>query len=131
MKRKQRVPGASKFFDETSAYMKRENINQAELAIRMGVDQSTVSRMLNNKTSPSVETLDRLAAVMGREVMELLYWYLGRPLPDVYEMARRAYALGSHDYARLSEAASALFKEQEQAEPHNQSIQSKPRKNVR
>lgn len=121
----------NKLIHEMQAYMEREKINQKEFAERINVSPSTISRIIKHGTSPSIEVLDRMAAAMGEEVMNLVYWYLDRPLPDVYEMARRAYALGSHDYARLSESALTLLQEQEKNEPLEKPVKRKTRKDVR
>lgn len=114
------MPGASDFFDVVRMYMEREKINQSELARRMGVTQSTVGRMLHNKTSPSVDTLDKLAAVMNREVAELLYLYLGRPVPDVYEMVGRVKALSDERRAQAVSFALFLLQEQQESEENEQ-----------
>lgn len=121
----------NKLHDEIRAYMQREGINQKELAGRVNVSPSTISRILNHGQSPTIELLDRIAAAMGEEVMQLVYWYLDRPLPDVYEMARRAYALGSGDRAALGDAALTLLKSQEQVIPDQEPIQRKKGKNIR
>lgn len=126
-----RVFGKPEFFDAVRAYMKAERINQTELAGRMGVTQSTISRMLRDKNSPSVDTLDKLAAVMNREVADLLYLYLGKPLPSVYEMANRVAALSDERRAQATSFALYLLKEQQESEKHEQSVKSEPHKNVR
>lgn len=132
MRRKQKIKlMPNKLTDEIHAYMKREGINQKQLAERINVSPSTISRILRKGQSPTVETLDKMAAAMGQEVMELVYWSLGRPLPDVYEMARRAYALGSSDRAALSQAAMTLLEGEQHLEPQLKSVKGKPRKNVR
>lgn len=120
----------NKLSDEIRAYMKREGINQKEFAERISISPSTVSRILKHGQSPTVETLDKMAAAMGQEVMELVYWWLGRPLPDVYEMARRAYALGSSDRAALSDAAITLLEGKQQIEPNLKAVKGKAGKNI-
>lgn len=130
MIRKLRMPGSPEFFTEVRAYMKREKINQTELAQRMGVDQSTVSRMMRGQTSPSVDTLDKLAAVMNKEVAELLYKYLGRPLPPIYEMVSRAGALGGERRAQMVNFALFLLHEQEEEEKSQQTVDSQTQENI-
>ena len=70
----------NKLTDEIHAYMKREGINQKQLAERINVSPSTISRILRKGQSPTVETLDKMAAAMGQEVMELVYWSGDYPL---------------------------------------------------
>lgn len=125
-----RMAGKPEFFDAVLAYMKRESINQRELAERMGVTQPTVSRMLGKKVDPSVDTLDKLASVMNREVAELLYLYLGRKLPDVYEMVGRVNALSDERRAQAVNFALFLFQEQKHDEEREQPINGQAEKNV-
>lgn len=124
------MPGSPDFFTDVRAYMKREKINQTELAGRMGVDQSTVSRMMRGRTSPSVDTLDKLASVMNKEVAELLYKYLGRPLPPVYEMVSRVGALSSERRAQAVNFALFLFQEQEEDEKSQQTVNGQAQQNI-
>lgn len=124
------MPGSPDFFTDVRAYMKAEKINQTELAGRMGVDQSTVSRMMRGRTSPSVDTLDKLALVMNKEVAELLYKYLGRPLPPVYEMVNRVGALSSERRAQAVNFALFLFQEQEEDEKRQQTVNSQAQQNI-
>jgi transcriptional regulator with XRE-family HTH domain len=51
--------------------MKEQNITQEELARRLGVTQSMVSRWLNPKADPKVSTLRRIADAMGVHIAEL------------------------------------------------------------
>ena len=44
------------------------NMTQKELAEKTGIRQSNISRIENGTTSPTVETLVRLAAGMGKRV---------------------------------------------------------------
>lgn len=81
MRRKQKIKlMPNKLTDEIHAYMKREGINQKQLAERINVSPSTISRILRKGQSPTVETLDKMAAAMGQEVMELVYWSGDYPL---------------------------------------------------
>lgn len=125
-----RVFGKPEFFDAVRAYMKAEHLNQAQLANRMGVTQSTISRMLGDKNSPSVDTLDKLAAVMNREVAELLYLYLGKPLPSVYEMINRVAALSNERRAQANNFALFLLQQQQESKEHEQVVKRKLHKNV-
>lgn len=125
-----RMAGKPEFFDAVRAYMKQERINQRELAERMGVTQPTISRMLRQKVDPSVDTLDKLAAVMNREVAELLYLYLGRRIPDVYEMVGRVNALSDERRAQAINFALYLLQEQQDAEKGEQSVNGQTKKNV-
>jgi len=81
VRRKQKIKlMPNKLTDEIHAYMKREGINQKQLAERINVSPSTISRILRKGQSPTVETLDKMAAAMGQEVMELVYWSGDYPL---------------------------------------------------
>ena len=46
----------------------RRGISQAELARRAGTSQSAVARIEAGRTSPTVETLERLAAALGLQL---------------------------------------------------------------
>jgi len=48
--------------------MKRQGINKAELAERMHTSRAQVDRILNAKSNVTVETLQRAAALVGREL---------------------------------------------------------------
>lgn len=47
--------------------------SRAELAKIIGVDSSTITRLENGETSPSVDTLKKLAPVLGIKVRELMF----------------------------------------------------------
>ena len=44
-------------------------LTQAELAVRMGTTQSAVARIEGGGTRPSLETLEKLAAAVGQELV--------------------------------------------------------------
>lgn len=44
------------------------NLTQKELAERTGIRQSNISRIENGSSSPTIETLARLAAGMGKQL---------------------------------------------------------------
>lgn len=94
----------SRLVEEMRAYMEREGrLTQGEFAERTkpfdpngkGIAQSTISRILNETQSPTIDILDKLAKVMGRDVMDLAYWQLGRePMmsTDIVEHIRHEVA---------------------------------------
>jgi len=45
--------------------LKRNNMSQKDLATRLGVSEVTVSRWLSGERDPSIETLNRIADVLG------------------------------------------------------------------
>lgn len=45
--------------------LKRNNMSQRDLAARLGVSEVTVSRWLSGERDPSIETLNRIAEVLG------------------------------------------------------------------
>jgi len=45
-----------------------QGISQAALALRAGTDQAAVSRIERGEVSPSLETVERLLAAMGRRL---------------------------------------------------------------
>lgn len=55
--------------------MTRRNINQSELANRIGVTQGMVSRYINGYSAPSFRTVDRMAKALGCSVEELRCTY--------------------------------------------------------
>jgi hypothetical protein len=48
--------------------MKRRGISKAELAARMHTSRAQLDRILNAKSNVTVETLQRAAALIGREL---------------------------------------------------------------
>lgn len=48
-------------------------LTQAELAERMSTTQSAVARMEGGGTRPTLETLEKLAAAVGKETMDALW----------------------------------------------------------
>lgn len=52
--------------------MRRANVTQAALARRVDVGRSTVSAWVHGKAKPRLDTLDRIARVLGTTVPDLL-----------------------------------------------------------
>lgn len=50
------------------AARRRAGITQQQLAIRAGTSQAAISRLERGGPSPSIDTLDRLLRVMGRQL---------------------------------------------------------------
>ena len=48
------------------------NLTQDELAQRAGLERKTVNRIENNKLSPTIDTLVRIALVLRTSVSELI-----------------------------------------------------------
>jgi transcriptional regulator with XRE-family HTH domain len=48
---------------------KRRGLSQARLAIRAGTTQSVISRIEQDRVSPSVETVEKLLQLMGEELV--------------------------------------------------------------
>lgn len=66
-----RDPSLQKAIREAfSGYQRRHDITNAELASRLGVDESTVSKFMNDKQGISVDTLVR--AIVDLEI-EIVY----------------------------------------------------------
>ena len=74
---------------EVQRYMLEHNLSQSAMAKDMGIDQSTLSRLIGG-SSPKPTTIDKLAKVMNRDARELWCLYIDRPLvipsPDVMAM---------------------------------------------
>lgn len=51
--------------------MKERGMTSVVLSEKIGVSKVTVSNLINNKTTPSLETLDRIA-----DVLEVPLWHL-------------------------------------------------------
>lgn len=51
--------------------LSEKGVTSAELAGRVGVSKATVSNLINNKTMPSLDTLEKIAEALGVEVWEL------------------------------------------------------------
>ena len=56
------------FAIEVNAGLKREGINQAELADRLGVSRAMISKLLRGDANVTIETMVRLAEVLHGEV---------------------------------------------------------------
>lgn len=72
----------------------RTGVSQRRLAYRAGTDQGAISRIERGEVSPSLETLDRLLAAMGEE---LVVEARPRPLPYEDEQFERAILSSSED----------------------------------
>lgn len=57
---------------EIRAMMGRLNVNRAELARRIGVEDSWVGKRLNGRTEISLTDLDRIANALGVGIVDLL-----------------------------------------------------------
>ena len=51
--------------------LSEKGVTSAELAGRVGVSKATVSNLINNKTMPSLDTLEKIADALGIEMWEL------------------------------------------------------------
>lgn len=51
--------------------LSEKGVTSAELAGRVGVSKATVSNLINNKTMPSLDTLEKIADALGVEMWEL------------------------------------------------------------
>lgn len=51
--------------------MNKKGINQRQLAKGAGIQDYTVSRIINGKLSPHIATVGKIAAFLGCEVSEL------------------------------------------------------------
>jgi len=76
----------------------RHNLDQAELARRVGMKQSAVSRIERDVVSPSLETLNRLMEGMGEGLM-LSSVGLSDPVPGGSNQSLREVL---HDYQELT-----------------------------
>lgn len=52
---------------------KSKGLTQEQLAQRLGVQRAVISKYENGTISPSVETLERIAAVLQTDIAEFLY----------------------------------------------------------
>lgn len=50
----------------------RKGFSQAQLAQRIGVDQSQISRIESGESSPTLETLDKIAGALGVKIIKLI-----------------------------------------------------------
>ncbi|MBI8990098.1 helix-turn-helix transcriptional regulator [Corynebacterium sp. CCM 8863] len=56
------------FARELSCARKERKITQTELAEVSGVDQAEISRIENGRANPTLYTVSRLAAALGKEI---------------------------------------------------------------
>lgn len=56
------------FARELSCARKERKITQTELAEVSGVDQAEISRIENGRANPTLDTVSRLAAALGKEI---------------------------------------------------------------
>lgn len=54
------------------AAMRKQELNQQELASRSGLHTSSLSDILNEKVNPKTETIARIEAGLGMNVFEIL-----------------------------------------------------------
>lgn len=50
----------------------RRGISQRELGAMLGVTQQTIGQLENNKTSPRIETLERVATALNASISDLI-----------------------------------------------------------
>lgn len=58
--------------DSIKGYCKENKISQAELARKADVAESTISNIVNNRCSPTIDTTTRIARAMGCTLTKLL-----------------------------------------------------------
>lgn len=51
--------------------MNKKGINQRQLAEGAGIQNYTVSRIINGKLSPHISTVGKIAAFLGCDILEL------------------------------------------------------------
>jgi len=51
-------------------FREKKQISQAELARRLGVDRSTINKIENGKTKPSIALLERIAAELDVSIRD-------------------------------------------------------------
>lgn len=85
----------SKMLDELIAHARRQNLSQSEIARRMGVSASSVSRIESGERDPHLSTLRRYAFAIGAVIRHEV-----RP----FQSGSRTYAARAQDPA--SEGAS-------------------------
>lgn len=54
-----------------ASYMKRRDLTVRQVEILTGVSKSTVSRIINNQISPSMDTMEQLAAGLKVRISNL------------------------------------------------------------
>ena len=62
--------------------MAERNITSAKLAELLNVSKATISNLINNKTMPSIDTLERVAEVLNVSFIELFYQDESKPEPS-------------------------------------------------
>lgn len=66
---------------EVKVWMARRRLNQVELAAKIGVDQTWVSKRLSGKTATTVEDLGMIAAAMDIAAAE--FYRVGDPASSI------------------------------------------------
>ncbi len=79
----------------------RHRISQRRLALRAGTGQAAISRIENGEVSPTAETLQRLLAAMGEELL-----FEARPLARDYDPQHMRATLARTPAERLQLAMS-------------------------
>jgi len=69
---------------------KEKNLSQGELEKRTGLSRCYLSRLENGHTTPSVETLEKLAGALGVPLYKLFYEGEGAPPPPLLPKKARA-----------------------------------------
>ena len=82
----------SEFQDLAYRLRTESSLTQAELADRMGTTQSAIARMEGGGTQPTLETLGRLAAAIGQDLVIAVGKELGKNR-WIAELARDGHAV--------------------------------------
>lgn len=59
-----------------------KGVSSAKLAELLGVSKATISNLINNKTMPSIDTLERIADVLDVPFVELFQKDESKPKPN-------------------------------------------------
>lgn len=63
----------TEFTSRFAGAFERSNLTQQELALRLGVTQSTVSHWLTGRRTPTFSRIERIAAELGVDAAELAF----------------------------------------------------------
>ena len=52
--------------------MRREGLSEGKLAVKAGVAQKTINKILNSQSAPTLDTVDKIASALGLDPWHLI-----------------------------------------------------------
>ena len=101
------------------ALRQQKHLTQEEFAEKLFVTRQTVSNYENGRSRPDIDTLEKIAGLLGTDLNALIY---GPPVPGERKKARRIFWFGVGITAVLALALAALYAPAKQAQAEHYSM---------